>query len=137
MEACVGHMDANSQNDWPMLTLPCFVDHILQPLRDPAWPIPILKDFSDVTLVGSDDKQNKAHKIILAWPDRSKKGLLAWRGLSARPGLSACWPVGLLVCWPVGLARPGLSAWQGWLGPANLVPGSYAIMDRAWARRLH
>ena len=105
MEACVGHMDANSQNDWPTLTTPWFVDHILQPLRDPAWPFPILKDFSDVTLVGSDDRQNKAHKIILAWPDWSKKGLLAWRGLSARPGLSACWPVGLLACWP-GQARP-------------------------------
>ena len=49
------------------------MDHILRPLRDPAWPIPILKDSSDVTLVGSDDKQNNAHKIILAWPDRSKK----------------------------------------------------------------
>ena len=35
---------------------------------------PIWKHFSDVTLVYSDDQQNKAHKIILAWPDRSKIG---------------------------------------------------------------
>jgi hypothetical protein len=48
-------------------------------------------------------------------------------GQAYRPGQA--WP-GLLACWPVGLARPGLSAWQGWLGPANLVRGSYAIMDR-------
>ena len=64
-----------------MLTLPWFMDHILRPLRDPAWPIPILKDFSDVTLVGYDDKQNNAHKIILAWPDRSKMGWPALLGV--------------------------------------------------------
>ncbi len=95
-----------------MLTLPWFMDHILRPLWDPAWPIPILKDSSDVTLVGSDDKQNNAHEIILAWPDRSKMG----------------WPALLGVVRAIQLEP--VRAMQ--LGPANLVRGSYAIMDRGW-----
>ena len=37
----------------------------------------VSRDFSDVTFVYYDDEQNKAHTIILAWPDHSKIGQTA------------------------------------------------------------
>ena len=46
-------------------------------MNDKENVVPALKDFSDVTFVCYDDEQDKAHTIILAWPDHSKIGRTA------------------------------------------------------------